>query len=359
MSATSFASGGRARTRASCHGGTTTTAFARARARRESTTCNARSGGLGWRRKWKSPSLGRSKSGGQGSRESSRDAARLETGGGGKLPPPRVLKVSFSGDDSDGSGKDSQSFIPLGYATFLAFVLLVSKCLVCWCTNDVETAFMSIDLGFLSFLGWLCLFAFRAPSMAVLHPFLIELGSAIILEEMIFSMFAVNRIKPELNYKVTKDFLVHHIASVIMGYLALYFCTRAPGTGFVGVGVVGTEVTTFLPVAFRESVRSKKVSTNKKISVVLGTLFPLAFCWRSYWSSKMWLRLVEVGRRYIAMSPTLANQVLWRAGEVSVGTVVLCNFAWTYRIARGSMKVAMSKIRGKKIDQQHLQKEIE
>ena len=60
------------------------------------------------------------------------------------------------------------------------------------------------------------------------------------MEEMVFSMVVVNKIKPELKHKVTKDFLVHHIASAIMGWLALYFCTRAPGTGPVGVGVVGT-----------------------------------------------------------------------------------------------------------------------
>ena len=59
-----------------------------------------------------------------------------ECGGGGRLPPPRVLKVSFSGDgDEDqntgGTGsKRSGDYIPLGYGCFLAMVLLVSKCLV-------------------------------------------------------------------------------------------------------------------------------------------------------------------------------------------------------------------------------------
>jgi len=236
-------------------------------------------------------------------------------------------------------------------------VLLVSKCLVCWCTEDPETAFMSIDLGFLTFLGWLCFFAFASPSMSVLHPFLIELGSAVIVEEMVFSMVLVNRIRPEVGHKVTKDFLVHHIASMTMGWLALYFCHRAPGTGPVGVGVVATEITTFLPVAFRESVRSKKVS-KKDVSAVLGVLFPLAFCWRSYWSSKMWIRLLGVGRNYVATAPGLANTVLWRTGEVSVLTVVCSNFAWTYRILKGSLKVVMRK-RGEKFDQQHFQKEIE
>ena len=169
-----------------------------------------------------------------------------ECGGGGRLPPPRVLKVSFRGDgDEDqntgGTGsKRSGDYIPLGYGCFLAMVLLVSKCLVCWCTEDPETAFMSIDLGFLTFLGWLCFFAFASPSMSVLHPFLIELGSAVIVEEMVFSMVLVNRIRPEVGHKVTKDFLVHHIASMTMGWLALYFCHRAPGTGPVGVGVVAT-----------------------------------------------------------------------------------------------------------------------
>jgi len=112
-----------------------------------------------------------------------------------------------------------------------------------------------------------------------------------------------------------------------------------------------------LPVAFRESVRSKKVS-KKDVSAVLGVLFPLAFCWRSYWSSKMWIRLLGVGRNYVATAPGLANTVLWRTGEVSVLTVVCSNFAWTYRILKGSLKVVMRK-RGEKFDQQHFQKEIE
>ncbi|QDZ21548.1 hypothetical protein HOP50_06g40750 [Chloropicon primus] len=290
-----------------------------------------------------------------GGRQIERDLETDRTGGGGgKLPPPRSLRVSFSGDDGD-----PQDHIPFGYGSFLALVLLVAKCLVCYCTEDVETAFMSIDLGFLTFLGWLCLFAFRAPSMAALHPFLIELGSAVIMEEMVFSMLLVNKIKPDLDYKVTKDFLVHHVSSAIMGWLALYFCTRALGTGFVAVGVIGTEVTTFLPVAFRESVRSKKISSDKRISAFLGVVFPAAFCWRTYWSSKMWLRLLKVGRSYLATSPVLANQVLWRIGELSVATVVGCNWVWTHRILKGSMKVAMRRSRGQKSDDQYFQKEIE
>ena len=60
--------------------------------------------------------------------------------------------------------------------------------------------------------------------------------------------------------------------------------------------------------------RSKKVS-KKDVSAVLGVLFPLAFCWRSYWSSKMWIRLLGVGRNYVATAPGLANTVLWRTGE--------------------------------------------
>merc|ERR1719263_2067151 len=192
--------------------------------------------------------------------------------------------------------------------------------------------------------------------MSVLHPFLIELGSAVIMEEMVCSMVVVNKIKPDLNHKVTKDFLVHHIASSIMGWLALYFCSRAPGTGFVGVGVVGTEVTTFLPVAFRESVRSKKIS-RRGISSVLGVVFPLAFCWRTYWSSKMWLQLLSVGRAYIATNPHLLNQIMWRAGEVSVFTVVCSNFVWTYRILRGSINVVVKRLSGKKLENKFYQKE--
>lgn len=282
------------------------------------------------------------------------------------MPPPRVSRVGFSGDGDGGDGGNNsnssnpQDYIPVGFASFLAAVLLVSKVLVCWCTNDAETAFMSIDLGFLSFLGWLCLFAFRSAPMAVLHPFLIELGSAVILEEMLFSMVLVNKVKPELNHKWTKDFLVHHVASAIMGWLALYFTLngRAPGCGFVGVGVIGTEVTTFLPVAFREAVRSKKVS-KAQISSVLGVLFPLAFCWRTYWSSKMFVRLLGVGSNYIATKqPNMVNYCLWRLGEASVFTVVCSNVAWTYRIAKGSLSVVKKKLTGKKIDN-NFQKEIQ
>ena len=103
--------------------------------------------------------------------------------------------------------------------------------------------------------------------------------------------------------------------------------------------------------------RSKKISVNKNVSAVLGVLFPLAFCWRTYWSSKMWLQLLQVGKNYIAMNPVLANQVLWRAGEVSVLTVVCSNFVWTYRILRGSLKVVMKKNKGKTLPS--FQKEIE
>ena len=277
-------------------------------------------------------------------------------GGGGRLPPPRATAFSGGGDGGEGDG-DGGGKVPLGYASFLALILLTSKSLVCWCASDPETAFMSIDLGFLTFLGWLCLFAFRTAPLAVIRPFLIELGSAIIMEEMLFSMVLVNKIRPELDHKITKDFLVHHIASGIMGWLALYFCSRAPGTDMVGVGVVGTEVTTFLPVAFRESVRSKKIKESG-ISAVLGVLFPLAFCWRTYWSSKMWLRLLSVGRNYIATNPPVFQQFLWRTGEASVLTVVGSNVVWTYRILRGSLKIVMKNITGKKLDEKHFQKEI-
>ena len=295
---------------------------------------------------------------------------QLDGGGGGKLPPPSASRVTFGGD-GDGDGGDGQGgnqnssnpqhYIPVGFASFLAAVLLVSKVLVVWCTNDAETAFMSIDLGFLTFLGWICLFAFRSTPMAVLHPFLIELGSAVILEEMLFSMVLVNKIKPDLNHKWTKDFLVHHVASAIMGWLALYFTLngRAPGTGFVGVGIIGTEVTTFLPVAFREAVRSKKIS-KAQVSSVLGVLFPLAFCWRTYWSSKLWVRLLGVGRNYIATKqPNLLNLALWRLGEASVLTVVCSNVVWTCRIAKGSLGVVKKKLTGKKLSQSQFQKEIQ
>lgn len=297
----------------------------------------------------------------RGTRVSVSPRVQLDSGGGGgRLPPPRSLSVSFSGDgDNDKEGKgDSQAYIPNGFASFLAVILLVSKCLVCWCTADAETAFMSIDLGFLTFLGWLCLFAFRSTPMAVLHPFLIEMGSAIIMEEMLFSIFLINKIKPDLNHKVTKDFLVHHVASAIMGWLAFYFCSRAPGTGSVGVGVIGTEITTFLPVAFREAVRSKKISKTK-ISILLGAVFPIAFCWRSYWSANMWMRLLKVGKAYVSTQPGLHNVILWRCGEASVLTVVCSNFVWTYRIMRGSLTVVMKKFNGKKLETNTFQKEIE
>ncbi len=123
---------------------------------------------------------------------------------------------------------------------------------------------------------------------------------------------------------------------------------------------MGTEVTTFLPVAFRESVRSRKVSTDKNVSAVLGALFPLAFCWRTYWSGSLWLRLLGVGHNYYAtLAPSLANRLLWRAGEASVFTVVGSNVVWTCRILRGSLKVVMKNISGKNLDQKHFQKEIE
>merc|ERR1712078_558719 len=121
-----------------------------------------------------------------------------------------------------------------------------------------------------------------------------------------------------------------------------------PGTGFVGVGIIGTEVTTFLPVAFREAVRSKKIS-KAQVSSVLGVLFPLAFCWRTYWSSKLWVRLLGVGRNYIATKqPNLLNLALWRLGEASVLTVVCSNVVWTCRIAKGSLGVVKKKLTGKK-----------
>jgi len=218
---------------------------------------------------------------------------------------------------------------------------------------------MCVDLGYLTLLGWLNMLAYFIKALEPLHGFLLEAALAVIVEEMIFTGFVVNRVKPGLDHKWTKDFLVHHIASAVMGLAAVMFFKQAPGMGRVAVGLVGTEITTFLPVSFRESVRSRRLKEDGRISLVLGILFPAAFIGRTLWSGYMFKQLLPIGEGLIrSFGSSVAHKVVFRVGELGVFTVFCSNAVWTYRILRGSVVALLAKKGGKKLDDDHFNKEI-
>lgn len=201
--------------------------------------------------------------------------------------------------------------------------------------------------------GWLCVAAYTMPAAAAapLHGFLIELGISCIAAEVIFSGLVVNRVVPSLSHKMTKDFIVHHAASLVAGFACLYFHRTLPGMGLgrLGSGLCATEITTFLPVSFRASVRSKRITRDAKVSTVIGLLFPIAFMWRSYWSARVCLEIARTGRAYMAAGAApwgglaLAERVAFHCGEAAVAVIAGCNVNWTLRIVQGTLKVVRHK----------------
>ena len=85
-------------------------------------------------------------------------------------------------------------------------------------------------------------------------------------------------------YCLTTDLLVHHIATLATGV----FCLKAGGPHrpfgrgrflVQGCRLAATEMTTALPVAFRQALRNKKFKGPKRY--VFVAVMPAAFIWRT------------------------------------------------------------------------------
>lgn len=255
-----------------------------------------------------------------------------------------------------------------GYAWAAALFILAAKSLVCWCADDPKAAATALDLGVLltvALLAWasltptplgaLRLLLLELTLGALSHPFPniypipnshppSHLGSnrrlaAHICLEMLFYGVLLHLIDPTSNYQMAPEMWLHHVA-VAIGGLHIVFVLAPLGGGvftWLGAQLIVTEVTTFLPVAFHNALKSKRMRGAR--SVVLGVLMPAAFCLRVVLSGRV---LANFALALQAVGP--AAVPMWPVAGVACATILGLNCFWLYRIVAGSAK-AVNKMR--------------
>ncbi|KAK3249091.1 hypothetical protein CYMTET_41471 [Cymbomonas tetramitiformis] len=232
----------------------------------------------------------------------------------------------------------------VGTPMLASLLLFFSKVLVCWCTDNSELATAGMDLGFLSFLGTFA-FASIEKRYQAIQPAVLQVVVSHLILEYVFNGWLVNKIDPTTSCPpLSPEMQLHHVSSVIAGI----FCLQTGGSNFApdglllqGVRLCATEVTTALPVAFRQAARTKRLRGERII--FFGALMPLAFVWRSVWSLSVLRRYMEL----VDASGGIANVPSWWVGASSTAGVVACNLIWTWKILRGTVKV-VKKMFGKK-----------
>ena len=169
--------------------------------------------------------------------------------------------------------------LKLGMGCLMSVLLFAAKCLVAWCTGDSELAMSTIDLGYLLFVGPFAIFACMTPIRA-LHQFLTEsLIAHIIVGEVLANTLALPLIDPKTNFKMGPDMWVHHITSAISGIYCLYIGMTYPLFHKLGCMLAICEVTTALPISFRQALKSDRLHGPR--SLFFACTMPPAFLWRT------------------------------------------------------------------------------
>ena len=242
-------------------------------------------------------------------------------GGGGGPPPPEGWPVSR------------------GFAWAAAFFFMAAKSLVCWCSVDPKAAATNIDLGFLLGMALLACASLTPSPLAALRPLLIQLTLGHITLEMAFYGVILNVIDPAAAYKMSPEMWLHHLAVAVGGVhtVALMAQPAFSALAWVGTQLIVTEITTFLPVAFHQAVKNKRMTGSR--SVILGVLFPSAFALRCVMSARVFSNYMAVVN---AVGGTAAVPFWWVSAGCSA-TILGLNMFWTAKILYGGARQVMKR----------------
>eukprot|EP00958_Prasinococcus_capsulatus_P017649 scaffold2004_cov420-Prasinococcus_capsulatus_cf.AAC.14 len=244
------------------------------------------------------------------------------------------------GGDDDGYPEDQNENVhldrwkPPWRDYFIGFVVtttvFLSKSLVCWCAGNSELAAVAIDLGFLCFLGPVAWFTRNGPYQSFRH-----IVCAIMLMQMVYEcLFNGVLLKHVIDNNTTYRGMdaamwAHHLGTISAG---IFCCFLGKGQFYkIGGYLIAVEVTTALPVAFRNAIQSRKLKGNR--SIALGIGMPLAFIWRS--------GMCILGyRRFLVLCQKIGHASIpyWWMGGGGIGVVCLTNFYWTYKVIQGVCK---------------------
>ena len=257
----------------------------------------------------------------------------------GPPPPPPPPPPGGGGGSGGGSffnrfGHEDGWWHLRGYGMLVSVLFCACKTLVTWCSASPTDAAGMCDLGFLFCCAMLAL-ASLFPSIAVLRPILVELIGVHILCEMLFYGAILPRWDPD--FKMGPDMWTHHGATVV-GAAYLLYVGAVYGAVFwwIGCQLIITEITTFLPIAFHQATKSRRVKGTR--SMVLGALMPTGFALRTALSMKVVYNFVE------ALKYSAGTVPLWGIGLGAGCTIACLNVYWTIRIIKGTIK-AMRKQR--------------
>ncbi len=255
-----------------------------------------------------------------------------DTGGGRWTPGSGGSGSGGSGGSGDSSAADGWP-IGRGFAWAAALFFMLAKCLVCWCTDDPKAAATSIDLGFLLGMALLACASLAAGPLGALRPLLVQLTLGHILAEMAFYGVILNAIDPGAAYKMAPEMWLHHIAVAVGGAHTVALMGRA-GFGalaWVGTQLIVTEITTFLPVAFHQAIKNRRMTGGR--SVVLGVLFPSAFALRCALSARVLGNYMAIVR---AMG--VAAVPYWWVSAGASAAILGLNVFWTAKIVWGGAR---------------------
>ena len=263
-----------------------------------------------------------------------------DTGGGRWNPGSTGGSGGGGRGGGDGASPAPEGWpFPRGFAWAAALFFMAAKSLVCWCSVDPKAAATNIDLGFLLGMALLACASLAPSPLGALRPLLLQLTLGHITLEMAFYGVILNIIDPTADYKMSPEMWLHHLAVAVGGVhtVALMAQPAFSALTWVGTQLIVTEITTFLPVAFHQAVKNKRMTGYR--SVVLGVLFPSAFALRCVMSARVLSNYMAVVN---AVGGTAVVPFWWLSAGCSA-TILGLNMLWTAKIVWGGVRQVMKR----------------
>jgi len=227
----------------------------------------------------------------------------------------------------------------------MSLMLLLSKALVVWCAEDTELATAAIDLGFLLFVGPFAIVSVLNPFARGMHQVICEVVvTHLVIGEVLSNAVVLPMIDRQTSYILSWDMWVHHVAGALSGLACLVIGRGTPQLLTLGARLAMTEVTTALPVAFRQAMRNRKLNGGR--SAAFAVMLPVAFTWRSVYSFFIFKKSVP-----LILNPNIALPILKFPALGCLFAIVCCNTYWTSKIYRGAVKLATKKLSQKERDE--------
>lgn len=227
----------------------------------------------------------------------------------------------------------------------MSLMLLLAKALVVWCAQDTELATAAIDLGFLLFVGPFAIASVLNPFARGMHQIICEVVlTHLVIGEILSNAVVLPLIDRQTSYILSWDMWVHHIGGALSGLACLIIGRTTPQVLTLGARLAMTEVTTALPVAFRQAMRNRKLNGGR--SAAFAVMLPVAFTWRTVYSFMIFKKAVP-----LIMNPSSALPLLKFPALGCLFAIVCCNTFWTSKIYRGALKLATRKLSQKERDQ--------